>query len=143
MLTTVSFLGMGDIVTKEAFDWIFSTPKIITASSLIGRLMDDIRTHKFEQERGHVASAIECYMKQHGVSEQVVHDKLNEQVVDAWKDINEECLRPTAFPMPLLMHVLNLTRVIDALYKEGDDYTHVGKEMKDNVALVLMDPVPI
>ena len=27
MLTTVSFLGMGDIVTKEAFDWIFSTPQ--------------------------------------------------------------------------------------------------------------------
>ncbi|KAM3696524.1 hypothetical protein ACJW31_06G045400 [Castanea mollissima] len=139
MLTTVSFLGMGDIVTKQAFNWIFSTPKIITASSLIGRLMDDIRSHK----RGHVASAIECYMKQHGVSEQVVHDKLNEQVVDAWKDINEECLRPTAFPMPLLMRVLNLTRVIDVFYKEGDDYTHVGKEMKENVALVPIDPVPI
>ncbi|KAM3744344.1 hypothetical protein ACB098_06G046100 [Castanea mollissima] len=143
MLTTVSFLGMGDIVTKQAFNWIFSTPKIITASSLIGRLMDDIRSHKFEQERGHVAFAIECYMKQHGVSEQVVHDKLNEQVVDAWKDINEECLRPTAFPMPLLMCVLNLTRVIDVFYKEGDDYTHVGKEMKENVALVPIDPVPL
>ena len=46
MLTTVSFLGMGDIVTKKVFDWIFSTPKIITASSLIGRLMNDMRSHK-------------------------------------------------------------------------------------------------
>ena len=46
MLTAVSFLGMGDIVTKEAFDWIFSNPKIITASSVIGRLMDDIKSHK-------------------------------------------------------------------------------------------------
>ena len=41
-----SFLGMGDIVTKEAFDWAFSNPKIITASSIIGRLMDDMKSHK-------------------------------------------------------------------------------------------------
>ncbi len=46
MLTAVSFLGMGDIVTKEALDWIFSNPKIIIASSVIGRLMDDIKSHK-------------------------------------------------------------------------------------------------
>ncbi|XP_023905162.2 sesquiterpene synthase 2 [Quercus suber] len=143
MLTAISFLGMGDIVTKEAFDWIFSNPKIITASSVIGRLMDDMKSHKFEQERGHAASAVECYMKQHGVSEQVVHDELNRQVANAWKDINEECIRPTVVPMPLLMRVLNLARVIDVIYKEGDGYTHVGKEMKDNVASVLIDPIPI
>ncbi|XP_050247222.1 sesquiterpene synthase 2-like [Quercus robur] len=143
MLTAISFLGMGDIVTKEAFDWIFSNPKIITASSVIGRLMDDMKSHKFEQERGHAASAIECYMKQHGVSEQVVHDELNRQVANAWKDINEECIRPTVVPMSLLMRDLNLARVIDVIYKEGDGYTHVGKEMKDNVASVLIDPIPI
>ena len=46
MLTAISFLGMGNIVTKEAFDWIFSNPKIITASSIICRLMDDMKSHK-------------------------------------------------------------------------------------------------
>ena len=46
MLTTISFLGMGDIVTKKAFDWTFSNPQIITASSVIGRLMDDMKSHK-------------------------------------------------------------------------------------------------
>ncbi|KAM4103192.1 hypothetical protein ACJW30_06G060600 [Castanea mollissima] len=143
MLTTISFLGMGDIVTKEAFDWIFSNPKIITASSVISRLMDDMKSHKFEQERGHAASAVECYMKQHGVSEQVVHDEFNKQVANAWKNINEECLRPTVIPMPLLMCVLNLARVIDVIYKEGDGYTHIGKEMKNNVASVLINLVPI
>ena len=44
MLTT--FPGMGDTLTKEAFDWTFSNPKIITASSVIGRLMDDMESHK-------------------------------------------------------------------------------------------------
>ena len=46
MLTTTSFLGMGDIVTKEAFDWVFSDPKMIRASNVIGRLMDDIVSHE-------------------------------------------------------------------------------------------------
>lgn len=46
MLTTVSFLGMDNIVTKETFDWVFSRPKIIRASEIIGRFMDDIKSHK-------------------------------------------------------------------------------------------------
>ncbi|RVW82879.1 Valencene synthase [Vitis vinifera] len=46
MLTTMSFIGMGEIVTKEAFDWVISDPKIITASAVICRLMDDISSYK-------------------------------------------------------------------------------------------------
>ena len=82
-------------------------------------------------------------MKQHGVSKQVVHDEFNRQVANAWKDINEECIRPTVVPRPLLMRCVNLTRVLYIIYKEGDNYTHVGKEMKDSVASVLIDPIPI
>ncbi|KAL4619299.1 hypothetical protein ACB092_06G069000 [Castanea dentata] len=52
MLTTISFLGMDDIVTKEAFDWIFSNPKIITASSVISRLMDDMKSHSLSKREG-------------------------------------------------------------------------------------------
>ncbi|KAJ6294154.1 hypothetical protein OIU76_022272 [Salix suchowensis] len=46
MLTTISFIGMGDTVTKQAFDWVFSRPKMIRASETIGRLMDDVKSHK-------------------------------------------------------------------------------------------------
>ena len=33
-------------MTKEAFDWVFSDPKILTAAAVILRLMDDITTHE-------------------------------------------------------------------------------------------------
>ena len=46
LLATVSFIGMGDMVTKQAFDWVFNHPKIIRASETIGRLMDDVKSHK-------------------------------------------------------------------------------------------------
>ncbi|KAL6313952.1 hypothetical protein AAG906_011682 [Vitis piasezkii] len=143
MLMTTSFVGMGDIATKEAFDWVFSDPKMVRASSVICRLMDDIVSHEFEQKRGHVASAVECYMKQHGVCKQEAYDELNKQVVNGWKDMNEECLKPTQVPMPLLTRVLNFSRVIDILYKDEDQYTLVGKLMKDLIASILIDPVPI
>lgn len=46
LLTIMSFIGMGEIVTKKAFDWAINDPKIITSSTIICRLMDDISSHK-------------------------------------------------------------------------------------------------
>ncbi|KAJ9671956.1 hypothetical protein PVL29_025550 [Vitis rotundifolia] len=143
MLATTSFIAMGDVVTKETFDWVFSEPKIVRASATVCRLMDDMVSHKFEQKRGHVASAVECYMKQHGASEQETHDEFNKQVRDAWKDINQECLMPTAVPMTVLMRILNLARVMDVLYTHEDGYTHSGTVLKDFITSMLIDSVPI
>ncbi|KAH7860923.1 hypothetical protein Vadar_019579 [Vaccinium darrowii] len=143
MLATTSFVGMGDLVTKEAFEWVSSDPLIVEAASVICRLMDDMAGHKFEQERGHVASAVECYMKQHGATEEVVLLEFQKRVTNAWKDMNAECLRPTAVPMPLLTRVLNLARVINVIYKDEDGYTHSGTKLKKFVISVLIDSVPI
>ena len=98
---------------------------------------------QFEKERGHVASSIDCYMKQYGVSEQETLVEFNKRIVDSWKDINEGFQRPTPVPMAVLNRVLNLTRVDDLIYKRGDAFTHVGKLMKDCVGLLLIDPVPL
>ncbi|PKI66074.1 hypothetical protein CRG98_013569 [Punica granatum] len=145
MLTTISFLGMGDIATKRAFEWSLSNPnKFIRASTIIGRLTDDIVTHKFEQERGHVASAVECFMKQHCVTEKQAKEVLWKEVDDAWKDINEGCLHPHLVPEPLLTRVLNLSRAIDVVYKGNKDrYTHPDLELKQFVASLLVDPIPL
>ena len=46
MITIMSYIGMGEVVTKKAFDWAINDPKIIRASTVICRLMDDISSHK-------------------------------------------------------------------------------------------------
>ncbi|PWA48135.1 E-beta-caryophyllene synthase [Artemisia annua] len=46
MLATTCFVGMGDIVTDEAFEWVLTKPPIIKASCAIARLMDDIHSQK-------------------------------------------------------------------------------------------------
>ncbi|BFG29588.1 hypothetical protein CerSpe_158610 [Prunus speciosa] len=83
-------------------------------------------------------------MKQYGVSdEQEIIDVFNKQIVDLWKDINEEFLRPTSMPMPILERIVNLTRVVDLLYKKNDGYTHAGKVMNDCIASYFIDPAPV
>ncbi|RVW19962.1 Valencene synthase [Vitis vinifera] len=135
----VKWLHEGRIPTVEEY---MSVAQVSSGDSMLTiTLMDDITSHKFEQKRGHVASGVECYMKQYGASEEEVYDKFQKQVVDACKDINEEFLRPTAVPMPLLMRVLNLSRVMYVIYTGGDGYTHVGKVMKNNVASLLIHPI--
>ncbi|XP_044496681.1 (-)-germacrene D synthase-like [Mangifera indica] len=142
LLPTTSFVEMGDVATKEAFEWLFSYPKVLKAASIICRLMDDIVGHKHEQKRGHVASAIECHMKEHGVSEEETIKVFREQIANAWKDINEAFLKPTAAPVPLLDRILNFSRVIDLLYKDNDSYTN-SYLTKDHVASLLRDPVQL
>ncbi|KAF5478599.1 hypothetical protein F2P56_005142 [Juglans regia] len=145
MLAPTSFLGMGNIADEEVFKWVFNDPKILRASTIICRLMDDIKSHKFEQSRAHAVSAVECYMKQYGVSaEEEVYKLLGKEIVNAWKDINEELLmNRTAdhhVPMPILERVLNLARVIDLVYEDGDAYTD-SNMMKDYIASLLVNPL--
>ncbi|KAM7486331.1 hypothetical protein LguiA_002340 [Lonicera macranthoides] len=45
MLATTSFVGMGESVTKQAFDWVSNTPLIVKAFSVICRLTDNMVGH--------------------------------------------------------------------------------------------------
>jgi len=40
------FIGLGEFATESVLDWIFSDPSIMTAASVIGRLLDDMASHK-------------------------------------------------------------------------------------------------
>ncbi|GAB4825696.1 hypothetical protein Ancab_008592 [Ancistrocladus abbreviatus] len=63
LATTVCYLGMGELATKEAFDWASQNPNVIKAS--------------FEQTRDHVPSTVKCYKRQCGASEEQVRDELD------------------------------------------------------------------
>ncbi|KVG30542.1 Terpene synthase, metal-binding domain-containing protein [Cynara cardunculus var. scolymus] len=141
MIIAKCYVHGHDSVTEDTFKWVSTYPPLVKASCLILRLMDDIATYKEEQERNHCASSIQCYMKQHGVSEEETREVFSKQVEDAWKVINQESLRPTDVPMPLLMPPINLARVCDELYSRGDDYNHAGKEMIHCIESLLVNPI--
>ncbi|XVE50494.1 hypothetical protein DITRI_Ditri01bG0167000 [Diplodiscus trichospermus] len=143
MLAITAFIGMRDVVTPETFKWATNDPKIFKASSIIGRFMDDLAEHKFNQRNEGDYSSIECYMEEYGVSAEEAYAKFYKHIESSWKDVNEEFLKPTEIPVPILSLNLNLDRVIDVLYKDGDGYTHAGNVTKNVITSLFINPVPL
>ncbi|KAG9444302.1 hypothetical protein H6P81_015642 [Aristolochia fimbriata] len=144
MVINLCLVGMGDEVPKETFTWLTSRPKLVDSTSRLCRLVDDITSNGFEQERGHVASAVQSYMKEHpGCSEEEACKKLREIVEVHWKDINEECLEPAPVPVPLLQRILNLSRVMEMLYQHGDGYTFSNTYTKERIEAMFVNAIPI
>ncbi|KAH9602228.1 hypothetical protein KSS87_000068 [Heliosperma pusillum] len=146
ILSTSSIMGMDEIVEEKPFQIIPRAPKAIKACEVIGRLMDDIVSHEEEQARGHVASGVECYMKDHNMSREEVVEIFNKMIEDAWKELNEEFLikeNPTEddLPRPVLKRILNLARVVDALYKVIDGYTYSEKLIKEDIITTYLRPI--
>ncbi|XP_064986988.1 (S)-beta-bisabolene synthase-like [Musa acuminata AAA Group] len=143
LLASAILVGMGEVATKEAFEWAASFPKIVDASSAIGRIMNDITSYEREGKREHVVSTVHCCMKEYGTSIDDACKKLQEMVEDAWKDINQECLNPTTFLAPLLQTSLYFTRILENVYKYIDAYTESNTTMRECISLLLLQPVPI
>ncbi|XP_042404685.1 alpha-humulene synthase-like [Zingiber officinale] len=142
-LICASYVGMDQVASKEIFEWVASFPKIIKASSMIGRLMDDVTSHELEQQRGHAASIVECYMKEFATDKKEAYKNLMEMVEDAWKDHNKECLNPIQVPRLLIEKIVNFSRVIEEFYKYTDTYTYSKTTTKDNVNILLVESVLI
>lgn len=82
-------------------------------------------------------------MKQYGTSEEEAYKEIQLEMEEAWKDMNEELLRPTCVPMPLITRIINLSRFLYDLYKIGEDGYTMSKYLKLKIAKVLIDPVII
>lgn len=80
-------------------------------------------------------------MEKYGCSEEDACVEFQKQVVDAWKKINEACLHPTTVPMPFLLCILNLSRVMTQLYVDEDGYTNAKGRTKFLIESLLVDPV--
>nr|XP_034909751.1 probable terpene synthase 6 [Populus alba]TKR66322.1 terpene synthase/cyclase family protein [Populus alba] len=143
VIMAASFLGMEEVAGGEEYEWLKSNPKIIKAGKMIGRLMNDIVGHEDEQKRGDCASGVECYMKQYDASEKKAIEEIQKMDVNAWKDINEDCMRPTNAPMLLLQHFVNLIRVTDVSYGNDDDAFTIPSSLKDYVTLLYIEQVPM
>ncbi|KDP46452.1 hypothetical protein JCGZ_12935 [Jatropha curcas] len=142
VLPAASFIGMENVVGSKEYEWVKENPKIVNASKLICRLMDDVTTHEHEQERGHCASGIECYMKEYGVSQKVAIDEIQKMCANAWKDMNEACMKPTEVSTTLLKYYVNLARVIDFVYKYSDSYTY-STILKDDIKALFLEKLPM
>ncbi|XP_073279190.1 germacrene A synthase-like isoform X2 [Primulina huaijiensis] len=133
-----------DFATRKEFEWLNTMPKILGASLTICRLVDDVATYKVEKERCQKSTGIDCYMKDYGVTMEEAMNKIEEMATDAWKDVNENFKRPFPCSKEVLMIILNITRVIDVVYKNNEDgYTHPEKVIKPLIVAMYIEPFKI
>lgn len=97
---------------------------------------------QFEHKREHVATGIDCYMKQFGVSKERAVEAIDSIVSDAWKDLNQELMRPHLCSFALLMRILNLSRVIYVFYRYQDAYTN-PEFLKEHIISLFIEDIPI
>ncbi|CAL5004164.1 unnamed protein product [Urochloa decumbens] len=121
-ITSLAFISLGDVTTKEDLEWAFTYPKIIRGVCIVGRIGNDIMSHEREQASEHVASTVQTYMKQYGVTVEEANRKLRVIIEKAWMDIVQECL-DQKHPMALLEKTVDIGRTMDFMYKHEDAYT--------------------
>ncbi|XP_045827383.1 alpha-copaene synthase-like [Trifolium pratense] len=142
-LLLLSFVGLGEFSNKELLDWIFSNPKIISATSTIAKIADDIASHKFEQQRVHVASSVECCMNQYDMSQQEAYKLIFKDIENYWMIMNEECLNLNSIPNPVLETIINFARGCGFMYVDyADKYTN-AELLKDYIVKLILDPISI
>ncbi|PIN05646.1 5-epiaristolochene synthase [Handroanthus impetiginosus] len=120
VITTASYLGMNS-APKEAFDWAMKQHRLQVATAILGRIMNDTASHKFEKKRGQPTTGIECYMNEYGVSEEEALKEFYNIAENAWKDINEEFVKKNDISMEIIITAVNLSRVTYVVYKHNQD----------------------
>ncbi|KAM3308762.1 hypothetical protein P3S67_010506 [Capsicum chacoense] len=66
MASITCLVGIEKFISRETFEWLKNDPLIVRVASLISRAMDDVVGYELVRE--HMASLIECYVKEYGVS---------------------------------------------------------------------------
>ncbi|EOA14843.1 hypothetical protein CARUB_v10028157mg [Capsella rubella] len=136
-----SILGLGEIGSKEAFEWLISRPKLVRTLGAQTRLLDDIADYEDDMEKGYIANALNYYMKEHGLTKDEASRELEKMNEDMNKIINEECLQLTTMPRRVLMQYVNFRRLLDVLYTNDDVYNHREGKLKEYISLLLVDPI--
>ncbi|KDP25763.1 hypothetical protein JCGZ_23933 [Jatropha curcas] len=92
LVATVSFMGVKEIKGIKEFEWLKTYPKLNQAGGEFGRMVNDVMSHETEQNRGHVASCIDCYMNQYGVSKEKAMEEIQKIATNEWKKVNEQLI---------------------------------------------------
>ncbi|KAK3122686.1 hypothetical protein QOZ80_8AG0616810 [Eleusine coracana subsp. coracana] len=134
-ITTMAFISLGNVTSREAVEWAFTFPKLIRGVCMVGRIGNDIVSHEREQGSSeHVASTVQACMKQYGVTVDEANEKLRVIIEEAWMNIVEEYL-DQKYPIALLEKAVNVAQTMDFMYKHEDAYT-LSFSLKDVIASI-------
>lgn len=88
--------------------------------------------------RGYVTNAVNCYMKQYGVTKQEAVRELHIMVEDADKTINEELLTTIGVSRLVLKAAMSIAQMIAIYYNGYEGFTHPEGKTKEYMTSILV-----
>ncbi|XVF17076.1 hypothetical protein REPUB_Repub10bG0086800 [Reevesia pubescens] len=132
-----------DSITKEGLQGFEEYyPNIIFWTCIILRLTDDLGTSSYELKRGDVPKSIQCHMHESGASEEEAREHIRKLIDATWKKINEDRISKSPFSKMFIEIAMNLARVSQCMYQNGDGHGIEDGETKDRVLSLFVHPIP-
>ncbi|KAF2933445.1 hypothetical protein DAI22_04g083400 [Oryza sativa Japonica Group] len=142
LLCVAAMVGWGGTMTTEAFEWVASGNAAVIACAKIGRFMNDISAFKRGKNKRDVASSVECYMNENGVTSEAAFAKINALVEDEWRSTNQTRLEHRTL-LPMVQRIVNFTVSMALFYDDKKDAYTFGTLLREIVESLFVKPVPI
>nr|CAB3482392.1 unnamed protein product [Digitaria exilis] len=107
--------------TEEAIEWALGMPDMYFASGEIGRFLNDVASYKMGKNKKDVASSVECYAQEHGVTGDEAAEAIAEMVELAWRRINKGALEMGRALLPAARIVTGMSSTVEVMYLGGRD----------------------
>ncbi|KAL6639377.1 hypothetical protein ACP70R_023107 [Stipagrostis hirtigluma subsp. patula] len=133
---------MGDVATKEAFEWAIGCADAVRAIGEIGRYMNDMAAHKNGKNKMDTASFVECYIKEHNATSEVALANTSAMVESAWKTINQAWFEHDTL-LPVMQRFSNYAMCLMLYLNEKRNAYTNNKDLKGMIKTHFVDPIPL
>uniref|UniRef100_J3LNQ9 Terpene synthase metal-binding domain-containing protein n=1 Tax=Oryza brachyantha TaxID=4533 RepID=J3LNQ9_ORYBR len=141
-MLSVSLVGTGDLVTKEALEWATGCTDAVKACGEITRFLDDLAAFKNGKSKMDISSCVECHMVEHSVTGEVATAAIGNLVEDAWKTINQSRFEHPSL-VPAVNRVANLAMSMVFLFQDSNDAYTFSELNKKTIQQQFLEPIPI
>ncbi|VAH39760.1 unnamed protein product [Triticum turgidum subsp. durum] len=132
--------SMGDTIMKIAVEWVAGVPNVVIAAGKIVRFMNDIAAFENRKSKGDVASSMECYVNEYGVTGEVAIARIYELIEDEWRTLNKARFQNHEF-LPALKRIIGLALSTSLFYDNRNDVYTDSEHLHKIIKSLFIKPV--
>ncbi|MED6108163.1 hypothetical protein PIB30_020936 [Stylosanthes scabra] len=140
LMLTHSYFAIPYSFKRDELSYSEEYCDIIQFSATITRLINDLRSHKRENEFGDVPKSIQCYMNESGVSEAKAQEHIKSMINTTWKKMNKEA-QNSSLPPIFIEIAVNLARMSMCMYHDRDAHTVQDPQIKRCISSLIFHPI--
>jgi isoprene synthase len=80
-------------------------------------------------------------MRESGISEEDAHKHIQTLLNETWKKMNKECVSNSPFPKPFVQIAMNLARISQCTYQNGDAHGAPDSAAKNRIRSLIIEPI--